>query len=145
MCACIYMTSVHAYKWNTIHHRLLVPPVKAIPHKYKYVYTYIWIFTYDRFNWKCHIPEVLQIQKIRFLGISRYKFKLRFGFHLNSTKKFEFRDLVDFGGVPFRWNHSHVINTVHKNRFVHEGLFLSFPWSWPHAPRYHTAYIFHMF
>jgi len=35
---------------------------------------------YDRFHWKCNTPEILQIDKLRFLGISRYKFKLRFWF-----------------------------------------------------------------
>jgi len=41
------------------------------------------ILIYDRFHWKCYIPEIHQIDKLRFLGISQYKFKLRFWFNSN--------------------------------------------------------------
>ena len=34
--------------------------------------------TYNSFHWKCYIPDILRIAKLRFLVISRYKFKLKF-------------------------------------------------------------------
>jgi len=41
------------------------------------------IFTYDSFHWKCScIPEIHRIEKLSFLGIAWYKFKLRFWSHL---------------------------------------------------------------
>jgi len=33
---------------------------------------------YDTLHWKSYIPEIHQMEKLRFLGILRYKFKLRF-------------------------------------------------------------------
>ena len=41
------------------------------------------IHSYGSFHWKCFIPKIHKIEKLRFLGISRYKFKLRFWFNLN--------------------------------------------------------------
>jgi len=38
---------------------------------------------HDSFHWKCYIPKINQIEKLRFLGIARYRFELRFGYHLN--------------------------------------------------------------
>ena len=34
---------------------------------------------YDSFHWKCSIPEIHQIEKLGFLGMSRYKFKEKCG------------------------------------------------------------------
>jgi len=42
-----------------------------------------WHMWHDTFHWNCYTPKIHQIQKLRFLGISRYKFKLRFGCNLN--------------------------------------------------------------
>ena len=43
-----------------------------------------WLWNrYDSFPWKSCIPEIHQIEKLRFPSISRYKFKLRFWFNLN--------------------------------------------------------------
>jgi len=39
--------------------------------------------SYDIFHQKCYIPEILRIERLTFLGIPWYKFKLRFWFHLN--------------------------------------------------------------
>jgi len=38
---------------------------------------------YDSFHWKRYIPEIHQIEKLRFPSILQYKFKLRFWFDLN--------------------------------------------------------------
>jgi len=38
---------------------------------------------YDTFHWNCCIPEIPEIEKLRFLGVSRCKFKLRFWLNLN--------------------------------------------------------------
>jgi len=38
---------------------------------------------YDTLHWNCYIPEIHQIMKLRFLGISWYKFKLKFLFNMN--------------------------------------------------------------
>jgi len=86
MCMYIYDCNT-CIQMKSIHHWLLVPPVEALPYKYKHVYTCIWMFMHDSFHWKCHIPEIRQIQKLRFLGISRYKFTLRFRFHLNQYRE----------------------------------------------------------
>jgi len=73
---------------------------------------------FDCFHWKCYIPNIHQIEKLRFLGISRYTFKLRLWLNLslyqgiwvsrfggspiwNCTEKFEFLDMVDLLGVWF--------------------------------------------
>ena len=42
-----------------------------------------WESLNNSFHWKCYTPDIHQIEKLRFLGISRYKFKLRFWFDLN--------------------------------------------------------------
>jgi len=45
--------------------------------------TYFLVFTlFISFPCKCYIPEIHPIKKLGFLGISRYKFKLRFWFSL---------------------------------------------------------------
>jgi len=59
---------------------------------------------YVSFNWKNYIPEIHQIEKIGCLGISHYKFKLRFKFYLHSNRGiwvFKFLDLADLGSVAF--------------------------------------------
>jgi len=79
-----------------------------------FIYTYIYILhpyrsvwekgcmiTYDSFHWKCCTPEIYQIEKLRFLGISRTILNWDFGWIWICTEKFEFADLVDFGGVTF--------------------------------------------
>ena len=38
---------------------------------------------YDSFHWNCYTPKIHQIQRLRFLGISRYKITLRYWFNLN--------------------------------------------------------------
>ena len=43
--------------------------------------------TCDSLRWKLSIPEVKQIEKLRLLGISQYKFKLRFWLNLNSHRE----------------------------------------------------------
>jgi len=47
----------------------------------------------NSFRWNCYIPEMHQTEKLTFLGISRYKFRLRFWI---CTEEFGFLDLVDF-------------------------------------------------
>jgi len=77
-----------------------------ITHTHTYTYTYIYTHThtyeyiyhicksqYDSFHWKCYVPEIHTIEKLRFPGISLYKFTLIFWFELLG--------LVDFGGVAF--------------------------------------------
>jgi len=51
----------------------------------EYVYMYIDIYwhIYDSFYWRHFLPEICQIEKLRFLGISLYKFKLRCWINLN--------------------------------------------------------------
>jgi len=39
--------------------------------------------SYNCFLWNCYTPKIDRIEKLRFLGISRYEFKLRFWFNLN--------------------------------------------------------------
>ena len=39
--------------------------------------------SYDSFHWKCYTPKIHQTERLRFLGISRYKFKLRWCSNLN--------------------------------------------------------------
>jgi len=64
----------------------------------------------DCFRWKCHIPETHQVEKLRFLGVSRYKFKLRFCFNLNL-----YRGICVFGFGRFQAtafpveSHAHLI------------------------------------
>jgi len=41
------------------------------------------VLSYNSFHWECITPETHQIEKLRFLGVSRYKFKLRPWLHLN--------------------------------------------------------------
>ena len=48
-----------------------------------YVSSYTPISLYDSFHWKCYPPEIHQLQRLGFPGISRYKFKLRFWLNLN--------------------------------------------------------------
>jgi len=45
--------------------------------------TFVTFQAYDSFHWKYYIPKVRQIEILRFLGISRCQFKLRFWFDLN--------------------------------------------------------------
>ena len=40
-------------------------------------------FYFECFNWECSISEIRHFENLRFLGISRYKFKLRCWFNLN--------------------------------------------------------------
>jgi len=49
---------------------------------------------YDSFYQNCYTPEIHQIQKLRFLGILRYKIKVRFWFNLNLYQK----KVSGFGG-----------------------------------------------
>jgi len=42
---------------------------------------------YNSFHHNCYTPEIHQIQRLRFLGISRYKVKLRFWLNLNWYQK----------------------------------------------------------
>ena len=51
---------------------------------------------YNSFHWNCYIPKNHQIEKLRFLGISRYKFKLRFWFNLSLYRGIW---VSGFGGV----------------------------------------------
>jgi len=55
--------------------------------------------TYNSFRWKCCILEIRQIEILRFLGILRYKFKLRFWLNLKL-----YRGIWDsrFGGCSIR-------------------------------------------
>jgi len=65
------------------------------------------LIQYDSSHSNCYTPEIHQFEKLRYLGTSLYKFKLRFGIHLGliseSICKEEFQDLdlADFGGVAF--------------------------------------------
>jgi len=52
--------------------------------------------TYNSIHWKRYIPEIHQIEKLRFLSISRYRFKLRFWFHLNLCRGMR---VSRFGGL----------------------------------------------
>jgi len=47
------------------------------------VHMWWYIFIYDTFHYKCYTPEIRQIEKLRFHGISWYTFNLRFWFNLN--------------------------------------------------------------
>jgi len=61
----------------------------------------IYVCVYMTISTAIAAPEIHQIQKLRFLGISRYKSRLKFGLIWICTEKFEFLDLVGFGGVIF--------------------------------------------
>jgi len=50
-----------------------IPPIRTI---------------YDSFHWKWYTPEIHQIEKPRFLGISRCKFKFKFCLNLNLYREF---------------------------------------------------------
>jgi len=57
---------------------------------------------YDSFPWNRYTFEIHQIEKLRFLGISRYKFNLRFRLNLNLYRVFwvtEFRGCSIFSGI----------------------------------------------
>ena len=47
---------------------------------------------YDSFHWKCSNPRIHQIEKLGFLGISRYTFRLSFWFNINLYHEFDFLD-----------------------------------------------------
>jgi len=65
------------------------------------------LIQYDSSHSNCYTPEIHQIEKLRYLGTSLCKFKLRFGIHLGlisesiCREEFQDLDLVDFGGVAF--------------------------------------------
>jgi len=82
-------------------------------HTYKWVMSRTWllhtccdacnetsVLSYDTFHWKCITPKTHRIEKPRFLGISRYKFKLRPWLHLNLYRRICL-DLVDLESVAF--------------------------------------------
>jgi len=80
-------------------------------------------------NWRRHHSGVACVrshknEKLRSLGISRYKFK--FGF---CTEEFEFLDLVDFEGVAFS-----VESAIHTHSHVY--LWLTMPWQSCHTDSY---------
>jgi len=56
---------------------------------------------YDIFHWTCYTPEILQIQKLEFLGTNSDWTKSQFEFVPRDIKEFKFLDLVDFGDVAF--------------------------------------------
>ena len=56
---------------------------------------------YYTFHWKCYVPKIHQIKKLRFLGMSRYRFKLNLRLIWIFTVKSLFFDLVGFGEVAF--------------------------------------------
>jgi len=53
------------------------------------------------FHWKCYNSKIPQIQKLRFLGISQYKFKLRLWFNLNLYREMWVSGYGGFRGVAF--------------------------------------------
>jgi len=64
-------------------------------------------------------PKFHQIEELRFLGISWYKFKLRFGFNLNLYHGFGFLDLVDFSkGYHFLWKLSYRVRSTQKTHTI---------------------------
>ena len=56
--------------------------ISILSHSHFYQ-TALAFLSYDSFHSKCCIPKIHRIQKLRFLGISQYKFKLRFWFSLH--------------------------------------------------------------
>ena len=75
---------------------------------YVTIFFFVWIHILrDTYAWQFQIkllhPQTHQFQKLRFPGISRYKFKLRVCFNLNLyrgmwvSEECEFLDLVDYG------------------------------------------------
>jgi len=54
--------------------------------------------TYDRSYWKCYISEIYQIEKLRFLGILRYEFRLRFWSNLNLYRRIWVSRFGEFRG-----------------------------------------------
>jgi len=63
--------------------------------------------TYDRFLWSCYTPKIHQIEKLRFLGISRYKFKLRVWLNLNLYRGIRVSGIWWSSGVK-HWNLSFI-------------------------------------
>jgi len=51
--------------------------------------------TYDTLHWTCYTSKIHRIEKLRFLGRSRCKFKLRFWFDLNWYQQIR---VAEFGG-----------------------------------------------
>jgi len=74
---------------------------------YDLCYIHIWIVHwcicarafYDRFHWKCHTPEIHQIQKFKFPGTSSSETNVSIWFVPRDTEKSEVQDLVEFGDV----------------------------------------------
>jgi len=56
---------------------------------------------YNSFHWKSYIAQIHQIEKLRFLGISRYNSIYEFGLLWICIVEFEFLDLADSMGVAF--------------------------------------------
>jgi len=66
---------------------------------------------YNSFHWNCCNPEIHQIEKLRFLDISRYTFKLRFLFSLNLypgiwVSGFQWCSI--FSGIWHTWRFHHM-------------------------------------
>jgi len=99
-------TSCHAY-WYIMSHDMRYMRVRHVAHYIPRILVPGYSSSYDSFHWKCYTPEIHQIEKLRFVGISRYKFKLRFGFHLNLYREI---GVSRFGGF---WESSIFNGTCH--------------------------------
>jgi len=69
--------------------------------KASYVSSQLWRLCRDIFHWKCNIPEIHKLEKLKFLRLSRYRFKLRCCSIRICTEDFGFLDSEDFGSVAF--------------------------------------------
>jgi len=68
---------------------------------------------YDTLNWKCVIPEIHQIEKLRFSGISRYKLELRCWFHLKLFQRIWVSGFSGFRRCSICSGNCHSITAVH--------------------------------
>jgi len=124
-CICIYMGS------HTTRHLHSVRKLDYVPwlvflcamnvlfnfsHEHPYAGIGVFVLMYDGFHGNCNNRIIHQIEKLRFLGYSRYKFKLRFWLNLNLYRGIWVSGyLVDFGGAVFS------VETVIRDRspYVH--------------------------
>ena len=101
---------------------------------------------YDSFHWKFNIPKIHQIEELKFLGISRYKFEFKFCFDSNLYQviwdsEFEgFRGCSIFSGIchtshlrlVYEWVMSHDLRLVYEWVMSHD-LRLVYEWVMFHA------------
>jgi len=96
ICICI-VKKMHIYIYAWFRQCIHIYIYTCI-YAYMRIHIYIYVFSiflacvgsnvthcseYNNFHWKCYTLEIHKIEKLRFLSVSRYKFKMSFCFDLN--------------------------------------------------------------